>query len=68
MVWLSFATRLERAEPLKTTNLHVGASVLYSTEGSSPKNSAATKGQHFKTEIPRRLFFELPSSRSGTMS
>jgi len=32
MVWLAFATQLERADTLETTNLHIGAPALYSTD------------------------------------
>jgi hypothetical protein len=31
MVWLAFATQLERADTMETTNLPIGAPVLYST-------------------------------------
>ena len=37
MVWLAFATQLERADTLETTNLPIGAPAFYSTDGVGQK-------------------------------
>jgi hypothetical protein len=43
MVGLAFATQLERADTLETTNLHIGAPALYSTSLGSRQTQDAVR-------------------------
>jgi hypothetical protein len=49
--WLSFATPLERVDTLETTDLHVGAPVLYSM---GEQVDASTQNHRYETPNSRK--------------